>query len=68
MSENPLTLEEVVGWFRLMERTLANSGVRVAAVRERRALLPAMPGLIPARFRVTNSLSQTRETARNAPR
>jgi hypothetical protein len=41
MSENPLTLEEIVRWFRLREHTLADSGVRLAEVLERPEHLPA---------------------------
>ena len=35
MSEYPLTLEEVVGWFRLKTEALGDSGLTVVAMRER---------------------------------
>jgi hypothetical protein len=41
MSENPLTLEEIIRWFRLREHTLAHSGVRLAEVRQRTEHLPS---------------------------
>jgi hypothetical protein len=41
MSEYPLTLEEIVSWFRSREEALAESGISLAEVRQNREHVPS---------------------------
>jgi hypothetical protein len=40
MTKHPITLAEIVGWYRSKQRSLQDSGISVTAARERRRHLP----------------------------
>ena len=41
MAEYPITLEQIVGWFRAKQAAIAGLGVSIAEIRERTEYLPA---------------------------